>query len=147
MYLYDGNVYRKFRDRTVRRALTGAYFRPIPGTEINATFLKSVVGCGFVIEWGQKGVGERHAEVVLRRRREGRGRKKKRKGRGNGVRGEAPAKFFKSAFYPLSRPRWRLSFAFLSSSHRGLPAGEVWAALGAGRWVHRLTSTFPESRL
>ena len=138
MYLYDGNVYRKFRDRTVRRALTGAYFRPIPGTEINATF---------VIEWGQKGVGERHEEVVVRRRREGRGRKKKRKGRGNGVRGEAPAKFLKSEFYPLSRPRWRLSFAFLGSSHRDLPGGEVWAGSGTGRWVHSLTSTFPESRL
>ena len=62
---------------------------------------------------------------------------------GNGVRGEAPAKYFESAFYPLSRPRWRLSFAFLSSSHRGLPAGEVWAALGASRWVHSLTSTLP----
>ena len=68
---------------------------------------------------------------MVRRGREGRGRKKKRKGRGNGVRGEAPAKFFKSAFYPLSRPRWRLSFAFLSSSHRGLPAGEVSAGSGA----------------
>ena len=134
MYLCDGNVYRKFRDRTVRRALTGAYFRPIPGTELNATFLKSVVGCGFVIEWGQKGVGERHEEVFVRRRTEGRGRKKKRKGRGNGVRGEAPAKFFKSAFYPLSRPRWPLSFAFLSSSHRDLPAGEIWAGSGTGRW-------------
>ena len=62
---------------------------------------------------------------------EGREREKRRgEGRRNGVRGVAPAKFLKTRFYPVSRPRGAFSFAFLDSSHRDLPLGEVRTIIG-----------------
>ena len=33
--------------------------------------------------------------------------------------------FLKTRFYPLSGPRWGISFSFLDSSHRDLPFGET----------------------
>ena len=44
---------------------------------------------------------------------------------GSGAAGPGPRHFLKMRFYPVSRPRWVLWLAFLNSSHRALPLGEV----------------------
>ena len=56
-----------------------------------------------------------------RRRKE---RKRKKEGEtGSGA--EPRRNFLKMRFYPLSGPRWGISFSFLDSSHRDLPFGEA----------------------
>ena len=62
-------------------------------------------------------------------------RKKEREGREAGSGAQPRRSILKSGFYPASGPRWALSFVFLDSSHRDLPAGEVSARSGARRMV------------
>ena len=68
--------------------------------------------------WG--GLVGRRVSLVDRRVK-----KEERRRRRNGVRGEAPAKFFKSGIYPVSRPRWVTGPSKMNSAHRDLPVGEV----------------------
>ena len=53
------------------------------------------------------------------------GRKEEGKERKAGSGAQPREIFLKTRFYPLSGPRWGLSFAFLDSSHRDLPFGET----------------------
>ena len=62
-----------------------------------------------------------------KKREEGEGR---RKGGETGSGAEPRRNFLKTQFYPLSGPRWGLSFAFLYSSHRDLPFGETLSSRG-----------------
>ena len=48
-----------------------------------------------------------------------------REGREAGSGAQPRRSILKSGFYPASGPRWALSFVFLDSSHRDLPADEV----------------------
>ena len=63
---------------------------------------------------------------LAREEEEERGGRKEEGKEGKAGSGAEPRRFFlKTRFYPLSGPRWGLSFAFLHSSHRGLPFGET----------------------
>ena len=110
-------------------------FLPIGVNKKLLTFLEAYVGLG---ERGKEGgsARKRGREVKKGRRRrrrkgeEGKGKERRGK-RGPGP--QAPAIFFKMRFYPLSGPRRALSLAFLSSSNRALPFGEVSAPGDTGK--------------
>ena len=71
--------------------------------------------------WLPRGIGGPGKEEE-----EERGGRKEEGKEGKAGSGAQPRRIFlKTRFYPLSGPRWGISFSFLDSSHRDLPFGET----------------------